>query len=139
MSDQPKRILAIDFGDRRTGLAGTDFTGTIVTPLPMLQGLKDPECVAAIAKLVDERDTELVVVGMPLTATDEEGPRAQRTRGFINLLEKHCSCPITTVDERYTTDEAHDLLKEAGLKAARRKQLADSTAAVVILQRYLSG
>ena len=138
MSERPKRILAVDFGDRRTGIAGTDFTGTIVTPLPMLQGLTDPDCVASLAALVDERDTELVVVGMPLTAAGEEGPRARRTQAFIQLLEKALPCPVTTCDERYTTDEAHALLQEAGLKAARRKRLADSVAAVIILRRYLA-
>ncbi len=138
MSETPKRILAVDFGDRRTGLAVTDFTGTIVTPLPTLRGLTDAGCVAAISELAAERDTQLVVVGLPLTATGEEGPRAQRTLAFVKLLEAGLPCPVATCDERYTTDEAHDLLKEAGLKAARRKHLADSVAAVIILRRYLA-
>ncbi len=132
------RILAVDYGDRRTGLAATDYTGTIISPLPLVEAASAAECAERVGQLARERETQLIVVGLPLTNRDEEGPRAQRTRGFINLLEKHCSCPITTMDERYSTDEAHDLLKQAGLKAARRKQLADSTAAVIILQRYLS-
>ncbi len=132
------RILAVDYGDRRTGLAATDYTGTIISPLPLVEATSAAECAKAVGALARERETQLIVVGLPLTNRDEEGPRAQRTRGFINLLEKRCSCPITTMDERYSTDEAHDLLKQAGLKAARRKQLADSTAAVIILQRYLS-
>ena len=134
-----ERILAVDYGDRRTGLAATDYTGTIVSPLPLLETTSPEECAQAVASLARERESQIVVVGLPLTNADEEGPRAQRTRAFISLLEKHCPCPVTTVDERFTTDEAHDLLREAGLKAARRKQLADSTAAVIILERYLSG
>ncbi len=137
MAEQPTRILAVDFGDRRTGLAGTDFTGTIVTPLTALVGLKDAECAAAIADLVDERDTELVVVGLPLTATGEEGPRAKRTMTFVKLLEKALHCPVATYDERNTTDEAHALLAESGMKAAQRRRFADSVAALVILKRFL--
>lgn len=137
MSAPPKRILAVDFGDRRTGLAGTDFTGTISTPLPKLEGLNDEQCAAAIHELVRERDTELVVVGLPLTNKDEEGPRAARTREFVKRLEGLLPCPVTTMDERNTTDEAHALLKESGMKAAKRRQFTDSIAALVILRRYL--
>ncbi|MHC4077488.1 MAG: Holliday junction resolvase RuvX [Planctomycetota bacterium] len=132
------RILAVDYGDRRTGLAATDYTGTIMSPLPVVEATDAAECADAVAELAQDRETQLVVVGLPLTNRDEEGARAQRTRAFIALLEKRCPCPITTMDERFSTDEAHDLLKQAGLKAARRKQLADSTAALIILQRYLS-
>ena len=132
------RILAVDYGDRRTGLAATDYTGTIISPLPVVEATDAAECAQAVAEFAQDRETQLVVVGLPLTNRDEEGSRAQRTRAFITLLEKWCPCPITTMDERFSTDEAHDLLKQAGLKAARRKQLADSTAALIILQRYLS-
>lgn len=133
----PTRILAVDFGDRRTGLAATDYTGTIVSPLPLVEANTPEACAEAIAALARERETQLIVVGLPLTHRDQEGPRAQRTRAFLQLLEHQSPCPVTTMDERSSTDEAHDLLKAAGLKASRRKRLADSTAAVIILQRYL--
>jgi putative Holliday junction resolvase len=132
----PKRILAVDFGDRRTGLAATDFTGSIVTPLPALVGLSDPDCVAALADLVAERDSEVVVVGLPLDTAGEIGPRARRTLAFVRRLQAEVGCPVETCDERNTTDEAHELLKQGGLKAAQRKKLADSVAALVILNRY---
>jgi putative Holliday junction resolvase len=134
----PRRILAIDFGDKRTGLAATDYTGTIATPLPALVGLSDPECVAAIRRLVRERDAELVVIGLPLDTSGEEGKRARRTRAFMDLLAKDLPCPIDTIDESYTTDEAFELLGGTGLKASRRKKLVDSVAALVILNRYRS-
>lgn len=137
MTDQPTRILAVDFGDRRTGLAGTDFTGSIVTPLPALVGLKDLECATAIADLARERETQVVVVGLPLTSTGAEGPRAQRTLTFVKLLEKAASCEVTTFDERNTTDEAHELLGQSGMKAAQRRRFADSVAALIILKRFL--
>ena len=134
----PRRILAVDYGDARTGLAATDWTGTIVVPLPRIDA-RDPATVtAAIRDLVQERDTELVVLGMPLSQDGAKGPRAVRTATFQQLLQQALRCPVVAVDESHSTDEAHELLKAGGMKAARRKQLADSTAALVILERYRS-
>lgn len=137
MSDEasPRRILAVDFGDTRTGLAATDWTGTIEVPLGKLTGLDDQALAAAIAELARERDAQLVVLGMPLL-DGRKGPRAERTERFRLVLAAALPCPLDTVDESHSTDEAHDLLKQGGLKAARRKQLADSVAALVILRRY---
>ena len=139
MSERPRRILAVDFGDRRTGLAATDPTGTIVSPLEVLNGLDDRACAQAIAEIATERNTQVIVVGLPLAASGEVGHRGRRTLTFVRQLKKLASCPVDTVDETHTTDVAHQRLKQAGLKAARRKRLADSVAAMVILERYRSG
>jgi putative pre-16S rRNA nuclease len=133
----PRRILAVDFGETRTGLAGTDWTGTITVPLGMLAGLDDADCARQIAALARERDTEVVVLGMPLLADGSAGARARRTEQFGRVLAAALPCPVVTVDESHSTDEAHALLKQGGLKASQRKRLADSVAALVILQRYL--
>lgn len=130
-----RRILAIDFGETRTGLAATDWTGTISVPLGKLTGLDDLALAKAIAELVRERDTELVVLGMPLL-DGKVGQRALRTEAFRIVLAAALPCPVAVVDESHSTDEAHELLKQGGLKAARRRELADSIAALVILQRY---
>lgn len=133
----PARLLAVDFGDRRTGLAATDPTGTIVSPLPALSGLDDRSCAAAIAATARERETELIVVGLPLAARGEIGHRAKRTLAFVDVLRGVAPCPIDTVDESYSTDEAHRRMQ--GMKAAQRRRHADSVAAVVILERYRAG
>ena len=130
------RVLAVDFGDARTGLAATDWTGSIVVPLPRLESRDEGVVVAAIASLVQERQTQLVVLGMPLTLDGTPGQRAQRTAGFRDRLQKALSIPIATVDESHSTDEAHERLKQGGLTAKRRKDLADSIAALIILERY---
>ena len=75
----PRRILAVDYGDARTGLAATDWTGTIVVPLPRIDAREPATVATAIAALVQERDTELVVLGMPLSQDGAKGPRAVRT------------------------------------------------------------
>lgn len=131
------KVLAVDFGDRRTGLAATDATGKIAVPLPTLTGLTQERCAAAIATLARERATEIVVVGLPLDADGSRGPRALKTLAFVGRLRKVAPCPVTTIDESHTTDEAHERLAE--LPAARRRRLADQVAAIVILERYLAG
>jgi putative Holliday junction resolvase len=134
--ERPKRILAVDFGDRRTGLAATDWTGTIVVPLAAVLRQDDPSCAREIAAIAAERETQLIVVGLPLGRDGEVGPRAQRTLQFIGALRRATTVPVETVDEAMTTDEAHARLKEFGLRAARRRQAADSVAAMVILERF---
>lgn len=137
MSDAPiRRVLAVDFGDARTGLAATDWTGTIVVPLPRIDARDPAQVVRAVAELVRERDTQVVVLGMPLLLDGQAGPRAQRTAAFQSLLQQALAVPVVAVDESHSTDEAHERLKDGGLKAKRRKDLADSVAAMVILERY---
>jgi putative Holliday junction resolvase len=131
-----QRILAVDFGDARTGLAATDWTGTIVVPLGRIDARDDAAVVAAILALVRERETQLVVLGMPLSLDGGAGARAQRTAAFRERLQAALPCPVAVVDESHSTDEAHDRLKAGGMKAKRRKDLADSVAAMVILERY---
>lgn len=139
MTTTPRRILAVDYGDSRTGLAATDWTGTIAVPLPRIDSRDPAATAAAILDVVRERDTELVVLGMPLSADGAAGARAQRTAGFQALLRQLLPCPVEAIDESHSTDEAHELLKAGGMKAARRKQYADSVAALVILERFRSG
>jgi len=135
--EKPRRILAVDFGERRTGLAATDYTGTIALPLPALVGLAERACAEAIGNVARDRESQLIVVGLPLAARGEIGARAQRTLAFVASLRAVAPCPVATVDETFSTDEAHQRL--AGMKAAQRKKHADSVAAVVILERYRSG
>lgn len=133
-----RRILAVDFGDARTGLAATDWTGTIAVPLGRIDERDEAKVIAAIVALVAERETQVVVVGMPLGTDGAVGPRARRTGEFRARLQAALACPVEAVDEGSSTDEAHERLKAGGLKASRRKQLADSVAALVILERYRS-
>jgi putative Holliday junction resolvase len=134
-----RRILAVDFGDARTGLAATDWTGAIAVPLGRIDARDDAAVVAAIADMVRERDTQVVVLGMPLTVDGTPGQRAVRTAAFRARLQAALRIPVEAVDESHSTDEAHERLKQGGLKASRRKQVADSVAALVILERYRDG
>jgi putative Holliday junction resolvase len=133
----PRRLLAVDYGATRTGLAATDWTGAICLPLPRLVERDEPKLLRAIAALARERETQAIVVGMPLLVDGSAGERARRTAAFVARLAAVVDpIPVSTVDESHTTDEAHERLKQGGLKAARRKELADSIAALLILERY---
>ncbi|MFO1052970.1 MAG: Holliday junction resolvase RuvX [Planctomycetota bacterium] len=132
-----RRILAVDYGERRTGLAATDWTGTLVVPLPRVEASDVEACARSVATVARERESECIVIGLPLRADGGEGERAARTRRFASALAAQITVPIEFVDETHSTDEAHERLKQFGLRAARRKQAADSVAAIVILERYL--
>ncbi|MBL8754556.1 MAG: Holliday junction resolvase RuvX [Planctomycetes bacterium] len=131
-----RRILAVDFGDARTGLAATDWTGSIAVPLPRIDTRDEADLIRQLQELVRERDTQAVVVGMPLQQDGQLGARAQRTAAFLAKLQAALPCPVAAMDESHSTDEAHERLKQGGLTAKRRKELADSVAALVILERY---
>ena len=130
----PKRLLAVDFGDARTGLAATDWTGTICVPLDRIDS-RDAAAVATAVAAV-ERETEAIALGMPVSQDGKPNARMERTERFRALLVAAVRCPVHAVDESHTTDEAHERLKQGGLKASQRKKLADSVAALVILERF---
>jgi putative Holliday junction resolvase len=132
------RVVAVDFGDRRTGLAATDPSGTLALPLPALRDLSTAACAAEVAAVARERGADAIVVGLPLDARGRVGTRARRTYEFVDALRRVAPCPVHTVDETFSTDEAHERLRALGLRAARRRAVADSVAALVICERYLA-
>jgi putative Holliday junction resolvase len=135
--ERPRRLLAVDYGQARTGLAATDWTGTICVPLPRIEARDDDALAQAIAEVVRERETQLVVLGMPMLVDGAAGERARRTAAFQQVLAATVApVPVAAIDESHSTDEAHERLKQGGMKAARRKALADSVAALVILERF---
>jgi putative Holliday junction resolvase len=129
------RIMALDVGDRRIGVAVSDDAGTHATPLVTLQRRGGDADRRAIADLVRQRDAELLVVGLPIDASGGEGIQARRTREFVERLTPALSTPIELIDERYSTVEGAELLRRGG--RGLRGADVDSAAAAVILQRFL--
>jgi putative Holliday junction resolvase len=135
------RVLGLDVGERRIGIAISDPTGTIVRPLETLtRGSRDQD-LAALAALVAEHDVELVVVGQPLSLNGSEGPQARRVARYADLLADHLSVPVVSWDERFTTVEAEEILLQSRGRKKRRRARGDGSldgiAAAVILQSYL--
>lgn len=133
-----KRILALDPGQRRTGIAGTDGLGMMAFPLETIVHDGFEALPEALASIIAERDPEILVVGLPIDARGEIGPQAQKVLLLVQKLqEAYPRLEVLTQDESYSTDVAHAWLKEAGMKAAKRKTKADTMAALAILKRYM--
>jgi putative Holliday junction resolvase len=127
----------LDVGDRRIGIAVSDELGLTAQGVTTLHRKSWAADLAAIARQVQAWHVEEVVVGLPLTLDGTDGPRAQAVRAFIKRLETVVSVPIVTWDERFSTATAERVLIDADLSRARRKQVIDKAAAVVILQHFL--
>jgi putative Holliday junction resolvase len=121
------RVLALDHGTVRIGCALSDPSGTLATPLPVIE----PPEARAVAELVDEHEVERVVVGLPVHLNGEEGSQAALARSFAHELEAMLPVPIDTYDERLTSRMA-DVSRRGGATAAR-----DSLAAAHLLESYL--
>jgi putative pre-16S rRNA nuclease len=123
------RVLALDHGTVRIGCALSDPSGTLATPLPVIE----PPEARSVVELVAEREVDVVVVGLPLHLSGEEGSQAGLARSFCTELEAMLSIPVETYDERLTTKMA-DATRRGGATGAR-----DSIAAAHLLQAYLAG
>ena len=100
------RIVAVDFGRARTGVAISDPTGTVARPLCVVEQAASDGGLARLAELLVENDAERVVVGMPLTLRGERGEQARETESFVEALAARTDVPVVTFDERFTTDLA---------------------------------
>jgi putative Holliday junction resolvase len=123
------RVLALDHGSARCGVAVSDPTGTLATPLPVVERPDTKKGLAAVAGLVEELDVERVVVGLPLTLAGDEGHQAAEARTFAEKLERKVSVPVELHDERLTTRLAERTGGEGD---------ADSRAAAHLLDSYLA-
>lgn len=132
-----RRVLALDVGDRRIGIAASDELGITAQGVTTLHRRSWAADLAEIARLVEAREAEAVVVGLPLALDGTAGPRAQTVHAFIKRLESVVSVPILTWDERLSTVAAERVLLDADVSRAKRRQVVDKTAAVVILQHFL--
>lgn len=131
-----KRILGIDPGDARVGVAISDELGMLAHPLETIVVAKTNPC-QRIATLVTERSIGKVVVGMPRNMDGSSGPAAEKAQALIASLREKLPCPVLPWDERLTTVSAQRSLREAGHKAKNQRAIIDQAAAQVILQGWL--
>ncbi len=132
------RALGLDLGQRRVGVAVSDRSGTVASPLMVLQRSGSlAQDHRRIAELVFEEEAEIVVIGMPLSLSGAVGRAAQAARREADALASVISVPVTTVDERLSTVTAERSLREAGVTGSKRRQVVDKVAAAVFLQAWL--
>ncbi len=131
------RILGLDLGRRRVGVALSDPDGLIAQPFEQFEPRGRRDLVETVARLVEEREVERVVVGLPTRLDGTAGEQARRTEAVVEALREALAVPVAVWDERFSTRRAERSLREAGLKAPRRKARRDMVAATFILQAYL--
>ncbi|GAB4162708.1 MAG: Holliday junction resolvase RuvX [Planctomycetota bacterium] len=133
-----QRFLGVDYGDKRTGLAISDPTGTIARPLELLTGLTDEKTALRIAELVREYEVTTVVIGLPRNMDGSEGFRAERTRKFAETVEAALQgVPVEFFDERLTTMQAQRSLRLMDAGRKEKKGKIDTMAASLLLQSFL--
>ena len=132
------KIMAVDFGDARTGLAICDKTELLASPVGVIHEKRFEHAVEKVAAAATENRAEAVIVGLPLNMNGSEGPRAELCRNFAEQLSSRVNVPVRMWDERQTTCAAADLLDESGTFGTKRKEILDSVSATVILDDYLA-
>jgi putative Holliday junction resolvase len=131
------RVLAIDHGTVRMGIAVSDELGMIALPLDYIPAEPPADCLKRLQQLVAEKSVARIIVGMPRNMNGTYGPAAEKVRAFIAKLEKAVTVPIRTWDERLTSSQANRVMIESGVRRERRKEHVDSMAAAILLQSFL--
>ena len=131
------KILAVDFGDARTGLAICDKSEFLASPLGTIHEHNFEKAAQKVADAINENRAEFVVVGHPINMNGSIGERADKCRTFKELLETLIEVPAVLWDERCTTITAHNILNVTDTRGKKRKEVIDAVAATIILENYL--
>lgn len=133
-----KRIMGIDYGDARTGVAISDLLCSIVGSTLVVPSRNKEKAMADLVRIARENEVGEIVVGLPRNMDGTEGPRAELCREFADELRQATGLPVTMWDERRTTVEAHNILSQHNYHGQKRKNTVDAVAASLILEGYLA-
>ncbi|MQG00122.1 MAG: Holliday junction resolvase RuvX [SAR202 cluster bacterium] len=131
------RVLGLDVGERRIGMAISDPTCTISSPLSPIVRSNEHEDIKNIINVANDNQVKTIVVGLPISLSGTLGPQGRKIKLFIKELSISSNIPVRSQDERFSTVEAQKLLREGGHKPSHNKGLLDSASAAIILQSYL--
>ncbi|MBR5701803.1 MAG: Holliday junction resolvase RuvX [Oscillospiraceae bacterium] len=131
------RIMAIDYGDARTGYAISDASGLLAGETGVLPSRNEDKLLEDLCRIYGEKEVGRIALGLPRNMDGSEGPRAEKSRALKEKLEER-GCQVALVDERRTTVEAHAILTETGRRGKQRKKRVDAVAASLILETYLN-
>jgi len=132
------RIMGVDYGDARTGIAISDLLCSIVGSTTVIHSRNPEKTLTQILAMVQEKEVGEIVVGLPKNMDGTEGSRAQLCREFAQRIEQATGLPVRMWDERRTTVEAHNILSEHNYHGKKRKDTVDAVAASLILEGYLA-
>ena len=131
------RILALDHGTRRIGVAVSDETKTIAQPLEYIPAEPFADFLDRLKQLLTEKQVELILIGMPRNMDGSYGPATQKVKAFIDAIKPEVAVPIKTWDERLTSTMANRALLQGNVRRDKRKENVDKMAAAILLQSYL--
>ncbi len=132
------RIMGVDYGDARTGVAFSDLLCSIVGSTAVIPSRNKEKLLADLVRLAKEQDVTTIVVGLPRNMDGTEGPRAELCREFAKQLQEATCLEVVLWDERRTTVEAHNILSAHNYHGQKRKNTVDAVAASLILEGYLA-
>ena len=133
------RVLGLDYGEARTGVAISDALGITAQGVESIEhGENIKKLIERLAELIKEYKVEKIVIGYPLNMNATKGPRAEKTDKFITRLEKEFGLDIIKIDERLTTVAAHKTMTSLGVDKNKKKKIVDTISAVYILETYMN-
>lgn len=132
------RIMAVDLGDSRTGIAVCDRNEILASPLTVITEYNYEKCAEKVAALAKQENAEMIVVGLPKNMDGTSGERAEKCAGFARLVGEISGLPAELWDERRTTVTAHNYLNDTNVRGKKRKAVVDAVAATIILESYLA-
>jgi putative Holliday junction resolvase len=133
------RILAIDHGSKRIGIAVSDELKMIAQPLEFIPAEPFAAFLARLNELISDKEVESILVGLPRNMDGSYGPAAQKVQEFVEALKGTVGVPIKTWDERLTSAQANRILIQGNVRRDKRKEKVDAMAAAILLQSYLDG
>ncbi len=133
------RILALDHGSKRIGVAVSDETKTIAQPLEYIPAEPFADFLARLKQLLIAKEIDLVLIGLPRNMDGSYGPAAQKVEAFVAVLRSAVTIPVKTWDERLTSSQANKILIQGGVRREKRREKVDKMAAAILLQSYLDG
>ena len=133
-----KRIMGVDYGDARTGIALSDLLCSLVGSTTVIHSRRMDKTLQEILRIAKEQDVGEIVVGLPKNMNGTEGSRAELCREFARAVEETTGLPVRLWDERRTTVEAHQILSDHNYHGKKRKDTVDAVAASLILEGYLA-
>lgn len=131
------RILAIDLGDVRTGVAVSDKNEFLASPVGTIEEKNRQVLLEKIVEIIKKYDVKKIVLGLPKNMDGTEGDSARKSRDFKELIQKNTGLEVVLLDERGTTISAHNYLNMTDTRGKKRKNVVDTVAATIILQNYL--
>lgn len=131
------KIMSVDYGDARTGVAFSDLSETLASPFTVVKETYQPKLIDKLCEIIIKENPKKIIVGLPRNMDGSYGFRAEACREFGKLLEEKSGLHVDFQDERLTTVMAHNILSENNVRGKKRKETVDAVSAVMILQSYI--